>query len=1082
MRRGGALAAAVGASAAAGALLSPGAASAAPLPQLSPDHIGHGIDAGAINDMVTKAADQAPAPMKPVVDNFLTQVKGVVPSNLLRTQSAGSGDNFEAPTTTPVPGAGMIGGATTAPTTKAQLPAATPAFAQPQGNTGFPKVDMNQINVAAAKSKLMNGKLDFTEMQKLSRSLLDNHDGRKDPNTIGQIFGAAEVPTSETINQIRSDVNNLVARASDGRIVRDIQTAIDETLASEQFAVWRNNDRTIANVNHELRGVDRASNGIAHLIDEISTRPMQTANELINAAGGPANIVLNPVNALVRVATAVLGPDLVASARDYLNEAGDQLGQSLREATPALLIAPLAGLAGALLGAPLGGLALSGPGAILGALAPHNILAGLLTSVPGALLGGLASGSLGLAASLLLDLGAFGTLPLAGAVTGSALGLVVLSTVIYGLWALTLIPALIISGLIGAGLGALVALAGVAITGPGAPVMAGAIIGAAVLTFLFVTVNGTVGYALATAWIPTLAYLLLAPLFIGLPALLGVGAGLLGATIFSAIVTPLITALSALPGALSGGILGYFIGHGISSLISALAGAGLGALLGVGLGSLIGGLIGTGLGLPVALTVFGILAATNFGDWLATSGADPTKFPAQLREAMNRGWRESLLGQLVSELLRNWRGTETGQILDDLGARVNNLMRLVTFLDGRRLREMLLRGGLLGSLIGAALGAPAGGLLGALAGLFNPLNLLNGLMGALTGALVGAPLGAALGKGLSMLLGALTAPVAAALSFLPILLGLSALYAIPAIVTSLLAIGAALIPPAVIATAVWLVLSLAISSPLWLPLTIISSIATIVAFVAFGITAWSALFPPLLPFVAVAGTVATIAGTISTATAIADVIVYIGALALGLVTIWPITFLIALPFFIFPALGVPLAWLLGAPFLIPVAAGLSMLTGLIAGTAVDNLSSLLTVPVGALLGALTGATIGGVSATAIASLVRAITYGIAGSIIGAITGGVAGLISGMIAALLTHLRAGAGMDTTGHNPAFWVDGRIVNRGGFGDSMAFIPGLSGTKKSAFMAVPDAASPSYNVKSGTVAATDRAMTNATALVGV
>ena len=165
--------------------------------------------------------------------------------------------------------------------------------------------------------------------------------------------------------------------------------------------------------------------------------------------------------------------------------------------------------------------------------------------------------------------------------------------------------------------------------------------------------------------------------------------------------------------------------------------------------------------------------------------------------------------------------------------------------------------------------------------------------------------------------------------------------------------------------------------------------------------------------------------------------------------------------------------------LLPLALGLSTLTGLAAGSAADILSKLVTIPLGALIGSLLKAIPSAIAGTIIASLTRALTYGAAGAGIGGGIGATLGFIPGVIAALVTHLRAAAGSEPDGTQ---WVDGRIVNRGGFGDSLAIVPGLSGNKiaRGATVAIPEVASPSMGVGTATKSR-KRSLVDASALVG-
>ncbi|KPM02114.1 hypothetical protein QR98_0005200, partial [Sarcoptes scabiei] len=109
----------------------------------------------------------------------------------------------------------------------------------------------------------------------------------------------------------------------------------------------------------------------------------------------------------------------------------------------------------------------------------------------------------------------------------------------------------------------------------------------------------------------------------------------------------------------------------------------------------------------------------------------------------------------------------------------------------------------------------------------------------------------------------------------------------PAIIAAL---AVTLIPPAVIATAAWIIGSLAVSAPLWIPLTVTATVLTVIAF-ALSNPLLPVVFPPALvalPFAFAIGAVgAVLAGV--------DVAVIAGALGLGLVTIWPAVFALTVP-------------------------------------------------------------------------------------------------------------------------------------------------------------------------------------------
>lgn len=1008
-----------------------------------------GID--AIAATAASAAETAGIPTPPPAPTLpspVVPVEGLLPQNLLRT---GSRDDADYPDPT------------------AGIPTA-PAVA-----TG-PSPDQ----IAGAKARFNDNVASGSIGQAVNKALATagiTADDLADPSAIAQAAGTF-TPDQATFQQIGDTLRELGNNVASGQAVRDVQTTVDNVLASPEYAAWRTN--TANPFNPSRTGAD----GIADLIDSASTNPVGTLNQLVTEAGGPIRMATDPVGAFNDVVRGIAGDAFLNDVWSFVNDQlGRDLAESIRQAAPALLLIPALGAAGALLGAPLGALPGSGIGAVLGALNPLAPLVGLLTAIPGSILGGLATGTLGLIGSTLALLPLVGILPLMGAATGSALALAALATVTFGAWLLTLLPALALSSLVGLAVAAVVLIGGVILAGPGIIGFFPAVVSAAILTFLFVTTMLTGLYALLTIGIPVLAFLVLAPLFLLGGATLGGLAGLLAGLAAAGLGIPLLTALSVIPGALAGGILGYLLGDGLTRLVSALTGAAIGGLIGAGIGSLLGALAGTSLGALIGIPLFLALAALAFSDRSSRWNDGPL---GRIMDTLNDGWNRSLLHDVLDRAMREWNNTSTGSAVQRLNALVNSLFTAINTLDGRRLRNLLLRGGLAGAIPGALAGAAIGGPLGALAGLLSPLNLLSGLLGGITGALVGAPLGALLGKLLSVGLGTLTALAAPPLLFLPILAGLTALWAAVAIPATLLALASSIIPPIALATAAWLVVSLAVSSPLWIPLTILASLATITTVIAVGISSWAivllpfsaaitAAFPPagaLLAALAVAGPIAGVvagaAGTAATILAALNFAVIAGALLLGLPLVWLPVFLATLPLFVFPALAVPLMFLLSWPLLIPVAAGLSILSGLALGAAVDNLSSLLTVPVGALLGALAGATIGSVAGTSIAALTRAAVYGIVGAGLGGLAGAGIGGVLGAIAALLTSLRGGAGVAGN----TIWGDVRIVPND-FLDSLP-IPGVGTTRKS----VPVTADP-YTV-AGVTNTSDRELADVSELV--
>ena len=1195
----------------------------------------------AIGDLSAAADNPTPAPVPTPLkslNDFASQALGVVPSNLLRTDSAGTTGADEVASTA-IPGVNQQG-------------------VDKAINNYNAKVEAAQAN----------------PVQHIAQSFLDAHNGFNDDNTIGQAFGAAQLPNAETINQINNDVNTLAHKVTSGEIVGDVQTAIDDTLNSPQFEAWRTNTDSILNVDGNLHGTDRAAAGISHLIDTVSTNPARAVSDIVDAAGGPVNMALRPINAAVRVATTVLGEDVMRQAVTDFQDTVGNIGRAIAEGAPALLTIPamrhigeflgsapgaLAGIIpgalagmnhGARLGWLLGGPALgipgaalgwvlggapgfilgslpgAGLGAILGGLAPHNIIPGLLTAIPLRLLGGLTTGLLGLATALTMSLANHLVFPLAGAAGASAMALAALATITYGTWfATVLVPGAIANMLFFAAAGLIVFALGAAIAGPAMATPYGlTVVSDGILVFLGGTFAGIGVFTLLTAWLPTVIFAaLVIPTILASMTAGGLG-GLLTAQLTSLIGVPLLTALASIPGKVTGTIIGYLLGDGASRIVSSIAGALLGglatgipgailgkiigaitvgtvshilgrilgtliggtigsllgALAGAVIGSLIGkrigGLLGTLIGIPTALGLWAMISSLAFGSHVSEMMGDPNRLPAMLRNAADRGWRESHLGQLLGTLEHNfYHNTETGNALGDIFNRINNLYHTITFLDGRRLREMLLRGGLLGGtigairhalrdtipgailgarilgplgilpgallgrIIGAALGsipgAIAGNLIGgplgaipaALAGLLSPLNLLNGLIGGIAATIPGAILGALAGKALSHLIGLGTAAITGPLSFLPWLTVLNLGWTVLGTILSAIAFSAALIPPLTIATGTWIIVATLITAPVWVPGFALSSLTRVIANIGVGVGAWAALIPQLAPFTAAAATAGTVGNAIAGVIAFINGAVITIALAVGLVTTWPATFLVALPLFVFPALGVPTSFILGKPLLIPIAIGLSALTGLRHGFNADMLSSLINVPLGALIGSALAFPLGAIPAHAISSITRALSYGalgdalgrgvgsalgaltgailgqhfgripgaiagynlakvlgairgaLAGAAFGAITGFQRGFTPGVIAALITHLRAAAGSESDGTQ---WVDGRIVNRGGFGDSLAIVPGLSGEKiaRGATVAIPEVASPSMGVGT-TPKARKRSLVDASALVG-
>lgn len=779
------------------------------------------------------------------LENVAQAIEGAVPSNLLRTNTAGADSVTENPTTDYV--ADQFNQVNTV---------AADYVAQPP-QAGAPQPMSEEVVTHAVESFNAAAADPVAHIQRISDDFLNAMDGRGDPNTIGQAFGAWQLPTAETFGQIQSDVNTLAGKIQSGEIVNDIQTAIDETIASPQYEAWRTNTESIFNVDGQLGGVDRAAAGISHLIDTFTVNPARGVLELSEAAGGPVNMLLNPVNAITRAATVVLGEDLVREFTDVVRDVPGALTDGLLKAAPALLGIPAS-----------------------------------------AALGGLATGLPGLLGSTLLLTPLTVIAPLIGAAAGSAIAEAIWATVTFGTWFALYALAAGIGTAISIGLGVTAGLLGWVISGFNPFAIPFAVFFGTGIFFISwfwtgIIINPTIIAPIVIYLLGFLPVLALGALpGLGLGTLLGLGSFLLG--------VPLLTALSAIPGAL----------------------------------------LGLGIGVPASLAAFAGLLGSTLGDRL---GGPLANALGDLKNAADRGWRESLFGQLVGVFMQNFGGTESGHALQDLTSRIQALFATMAFLDGRRLSEMLARGGLLGAV---------------------------------------------LGKLLSTALGTLAGAASVPLTFLPNLLGLAALLTALTLPLFLLAGALTLIPPLSIAFVVTFLGALVFSGLWSIPLQLLATGLSLFSLVTSNPLLWLFTFgiPAIIAFFL--GTASAIVATLNTISVLTTIGVF--AVLFGIPS-----FFLTIPLFAFPALALTLAYLASLPGLIPAALGASLLEAILIGSAVDGLTSLATIPAGALLGA--------------------------------------------IAALLTHLRAGAGSESDGTQ---WVDGRIVNRGGFGDILSGLPGLDG----------------------------------------
>lgn len=779
------------------------------------------------------------------LENVAQAIEGAVPSNLLRTNTAGADSVTENPTTDYV--ADQFNQVNTV---------AADYVAQPP-QAGAPQPMSEEVVTHAVESFNAAAADPAGHIQRIAGDFLNQMDGHNDPNTIGQAFGAWQLPTAETFGQIQSDVNTLAGKIQSGEIVNDIQTAIDETIASPQYEAWRTNTESIFNVDGQLGGVDRAAAGISHLIDTFTVNPARGVLELSEAAGGPVNMLLNPVNAITRAATVVLGEDLVREFTDVVRDVPGALTDGLLKAAPALLGIPAS-----------------------------------------ALIGGLATGLPGLIGSTLLLTPLTVIAPLIGAAAGSAIAEDVWATVTFGTWFALYALAAGIGTAISIGLGVTAGLLGWAISGFNPFAIPFAIFFGTGIFFISwfwtgIIINPTIIAPIVIYLLGFLPVLALGALpGLGLGTLLGLGSFLLG--------VPLLTALSAIPGAL----------------------------------------LGLGIGVPASLAAFAGLLGSNLDDSLGGRIGD---LVGKIRQAMDQGWKQSAFGQLIGTFMDRLWGTPTGQSLGDLLNRVQALFATITFLDGRRLAEMLARGGLLGAL---------------------------------------------LGKALSTTLGTLAGLASVPLTFLPNLLGLATLLTLATLPLFLLAGALTLIPPLSIAFVVTFLGALVFSGFWSVPLQILATGLSLFSLVTSNPLLWLVTFgiPAIIAFFL--GTASAIIATLNTISVLTTIGVF--AVLFGIPS-----FFLTIPLFAFPALALTLAYLASLPALIPMALGASLLEAILIGSAVDGLSSLATVPAGALIGAL--------------------------------------------AALLTHLRFNAGNEADGTQ---WVDGRIVNKGGFGDSLSGLPGLDG----------------------------------------
>lgn len=264
-----------------GALLFAPAADAAPIDQLNPDTV--------LSDL-GQAAD-TPVPFSPLksLNEFSQSVAGVAPSNLLRTNSAGGDDATEAPI-----GAVYTPYAVQNPTAEQVTKA------------------LREYPVQSMESRFLRAK-----------------DAENDWNTLAQFFLAYQEPNDATRAAVDLDLATLTNRVQSGAIVADVEKAIQDTLASPDFAAWQGNNESILRIDPALRGSDRAAAGVASVIDTFTVNPARGVADLVEAAGGPIGILLNPVGAVVKVMTAVLGRDVMGALQKDIKKVGKKTGKEL---------------------------------------------------------------------------------------------------------------------------------------------------------------------------------------------------------------------------------------------------------------------------------------------------------------------------------------------------------------------------------------------------------------------------------------------------------------------------------------------------------------------------------------------------------------------------------------------------------------------------------------------------------------------------------------------------------------------------------------------------------------------------------
>ncbi|KPM09537.1 hypothetical protein QR98_0080740, partial [Sarcoptes scabiei] len=600
--------------------------------------------AATVGDAARAAGLPVPAPVDPVAP---AGPVSVLPTTLLRRDESAE----TAPQTTPAP---VVAAGGPDPVADKMEPSFAPGAVNRALAAGGDQQSADQITRGVTKAL-------------------------SDPSVIADVMAAFEAPTGYDIDKTIQTTAAAVGDIVSGRALADAQQAIADTLGSPEMADWATStDNPFAP--REGTGWERAADGLAAATDMFTRDPAGFVSQAVAAGGGVARLVTDPVGFARTVVEKVAGPDIIADIDVVINEfVAPSIIDAVKAAVPALLIPVAAFLPGFVAGTGLAAPWTAGLGALLGAANPLAHLVGALTAIPGALAGAVATGLPGFIASLLATLPLTILGPVLGAGAGSALALAGWASLVYGAWGVTLVPvaaaALGIGGLAGvlAG-GALMAISGLN------PIMVPAALAGGVLTFLFVTTMTIGGYALATAWIPTLVYLLGA-----IPVLLaGVGlgglAGLIPGLAAPLIGIPLITALSAIPGALLGGVGGYLAGDLVTRLLSSLAGAGLGLLAAPVVGGIPGGLLTSALSIPLTLLAALALAGMSLNSSRLGMSARVRQGIDDINRALAEGWSRSKTKRVLDHLLGRWAESDTGR---DIAAAQDMWWRLGQMLGGR---------------------------------------------------------------------------------------------------------------------------------------------------------------------------------------------------------------------------------------------------------------------------------------------------------------------------------------------------------------------------------------------------------------